>query len=250
MRVLVVGTVPPPGGELARSLGAFIARELCDDEVEVLSPDARSAAHGHANVHGPLLALALLVRAKRFDAVVVRIERDVPLAERCGRAYRAGTLVLLGWALSRYEQVTIILDAPAPIPGGLGGRATAGLWRRASRIIVGSEADRKELLAAPGVEPARIELSEPPSVMDAPIEVSWVRSSDTPTREEVLRVVRARAARERAANASLIELGATSPGPLPARLFGIDRRSLATAETAAVVARALYRRGRRLLGSS
>ena len=48
MRILVVGTLPPPGGDAARAL-ADAANLLRDEghDVELLSPDFRSASHRH-----------------------------------------------------------------------------------------------------------------------------------------------------------------------------------------------------------
>ena len=162
MRVLVVGTVPPPGGAAAmRLLGVVGERRADGDSVEIVSPDERSAAHRHARLAGPLLAVELAWSARRFDAVVLDLEPGLPLPGDAGRLLRALTLASLGEALRGYREVTVRLPSPIPIPGGVGGRPTRGLWSRCTLIVVQNEDDRARLLLAPGVSAERVKVEEP-----------------------------------------------------------------------------------------
>ncbi len=216
MRVLVVGTVPPPGGAGAQALARVAASLVASGEqVEVLSPDVRSAAHRSARLDGLFLALRLALAARRFDALVLRIEPGVPLAPTTGRGPRAAALAALGAATSLFGQVTLRLDTPVPIPGGLGGRATTRLWASATRIVVASEDDRDQILAAPGVLAERVEVEEPAPASHPVALQSWAVATDDRLRDSVLALVRARAARDRALNAARAELGGAplaSPG--------------------------------------
>ena len=144
MRVLVVGTLPPPGGASARELAAVAARRQADgDDVELLSPDPSSAVHRSRRLDGLFLACQLAWLSRRFDAVVLRVEDDLPCRRDMGRATRAAVLGALGFAVSRYGEVTLRLDSPVPLPGGVGGRAARRqLWAAADEIVVRSAADR------------------------------------------------------------------------------------------------------------
>ena len=159
MKVLVVGTLPPAGGARAAELGAYAA-SLIDvgDEVELLSPEHRSIAHASRRLDGLRLARELRRRSDEFDGLVLRIQSDLPMHPATGRVERALVLLALCAALRRYGHLTLFLDAPAPIPGGLGGRAAVGLWDRAEHIFVHSLEDRRQLLLVPGVDQARITL--------------------------------------------------------------------------------------------
>ena len=146
MRTLIVGTTPPPGGQAARELAAIAAaRTLAGDQVEVLSPDPRSAAHHTGNLGSVLLPFRLALLAPRFDALVVRIEPGLPFGSTAGRLLRGVTLMSLGWVVGMFDEVTLRLDSPIALPGGVGGRATSDLWRRATVIVVANEHDRQQL---------------------------------------------------------------------------------------------------------
>jgi hypothetical protein len=204
MRVLVVGTLPPPGGEAARAL-ADAANALRDEghDVELLSPDSRSAAHRHARLDGPLLAGWLAYLSPRFDAVLLRFEPGFPLRPHASRVTRAGTLLALGTALQRYSDVTIRFDGGPSIPRGLGGRAMEKVWQATTRIVVASEEKRAELIAASGLDGTAVTVStarkEPPRSANE----GWALAEEDELRVGVSARIRSRAAQARTADRAL-----------------------------------------------
>jgi len=178
----------------------------------VLSPDPVSAAHRHARLAGLGVAWQLARSAPRFDAVVLRIEPGLPFHERDGRAVRAAVLIALGLSLQPYRDVTIRLDSPVPVPGGLGGRPTRLMWKKASSIVVADEGDRAMLAVVPGVDLARVVLEDRGTDTDAG-EDRWPQSSDSDIRNAALSEVRRRAARDRAVARARAGIGA--PGEVP-----------------------------------
>ncbi|HUY06485.1 MAG TPA: hypothetical protein VMU99_04430 [Acidimicrobiales bacterium] len=220
MRVLVVGTVPPPGGKGAKELADVVAKRIEDgDEVEILSPDPRSAAHHTANLESLMLPLRLALLSSRFDALELRIETRLPFASEVHRALRAVTLFSLGVCFGMYSEVTLRLDSPIPLPGGVGGRATKDMWRRATRIIVANQEDYLRVLFAPGVTEERVEIVQPVVVEARPVEYSWPSPTEPDIRVRVLRSVRSRAEAERRANSARVDLGAKGIGPLSSTAF-------------------------------
>ncbi len=214
--VLVVGTVPPPGGEAAAVLGRLAAAMAASgDDVEVCSPDFRSAAHRQARLSGPLLAVRLVLFSKRHRRLVLRIEPGLPLRAEAGRLERTASLLALGAALARFDEVTLRLDSPVPIPGGLGGRATTALWSNASTIVVANEADRESLLAAEGVDASRV-VVEAAEATDRPAEREAWALPEGATREQILTVVRERAAADRSLNGARQILEAVPARPVVA----------------------------------
>jgi len=212
VRVLVVGTLPPPGGAAARELADLAAtRQAAGDEVELLSPDPASSAHRTRRLDGLFLAVELAWLSRRFDALVLRIEEDLPCGRDTGRVARAVVLGALGAAVSRYAEVTLRLDSPVPIPGGVGGRAARALWAAADAIVVRAAADRDELVPAPGVHPDRIVIEEHPPSLSAGVP-QWPESTDPELQTAVLEVVRTRAARDRAAVAARATLSVPATG--------------------------------------
>jgi hypothetical protein len=212
MKVLVVGTVPPPGGEAAERLAAVATALIASgDTVELLSPDARSAAHRSARLGGPLLAVELALRARRFDALVLNLEPGLPLTATADRATRGITLAALGLALRAYGQVTIRLPSPIPLPGGVGGRATQALWAAASRVVVENEDDRDRILLAPGIVAANVVVEAPPEPARGTTERGYggLAIDDGALRATVQSLVRARAASDRRVNRARAALGRT-----------------------------------------
>ncbi len=197
MRVLVVGTVPPARGSVSKPLGRAVV-ELLDagNDVEIWSPDGRSAAHRFAELDDLRLARALWGAARRYDSLVLGLETRLPLRHDAGRLERAVVLASLGAALRRFKQVTIRPVSPIAVPGGLGGRPALAVWNAAERIVVSSEKDRDDLLAVPGLDPARVALEPAPRPRAEPWSEGWALGA-SPTREAVSRLVRERADRDR-----------------------------------------------------
>ncbi|HVC25127.1 MAG TPA: hypothetical protein VND23_05165 [Acidimicrobiales bacterium] len=258
MKVLVVGTLPPPGGPSAKRLANLAAALVADGHVvETLSPDPRSASHSYLPLAGPMLAARVALRARRFDAIVLNLEPGLPLASAAGRLTRAVTLASLGEAMRGYTQVTIRLPNPIPIPGGVGGRASRALWERATSVVLEHPDDLDRMLAAPGISVERIVVDVPGTSGTASDEPSWrkLTGSEANLREAVQTVVRARAARDRVVNGARSELGAiaalatpgdpfaaTAPARLAARPVEIARLVLARSRRIAVRWRARRRR--------
>jgi hypothetical protein len=218
MRVLVVGTLPPPGGEPARAL-ADAANALRDDgnDVELLSPDHRSAAHRHARLDGPLLAAWLAYLSPRFDAVYLRFEPGFPLRPHTSRAMRAASLFALGAALQRFDDVTVRFDGGPSIPLGLGGRAMQKVWEATTRIVA-AEDKRDELIVASGLDPGSVSVSTPRGEARRRAHEGWAIADDEELRVGVSARVRARADQTRAAERALggfvSDANATSRSPL------------------------------------
>ncbi len=220
MRVLVVGTVPPPGGSVAKELAGIAAeRSETGDEVCVFSPDPRSAAHYTGNLRDLLLPIRLALLSPKFDALVLRIEAGLPLGEQTNRLVRAATLFSLGLVVRMFSEVTLRLDSPIPLPGGIGGRATTDLWKGATSIVVANEEDRQRMLAAPGVDPERVEIAVPMVVTIERSDDAWPNATTTDLREQVLERIRRRTRAERRANSARVDLGAVGVGPLTSTTF-------------------------------
>ena len=197
MRFLVVGAVPPARGAASRPLGRAVV-ELMDEghEVEIWSPDGRSAAHRFEEFDDLRLAWLLLKASRRFEGLVLGLESRLPLRHDAGRIERAVVLGGLAAALRRYDRVTIRPISPIAMPGGLGGRPALAVWTRAERIVVSSELDRNQLLAVPGIDPSCIVYEPEPPARQPSWNEGWAIGG-APTREAVLKLVRERADRDR-----------------------------------------------------
>ena len=236
MRILIVGTVPPPGGDAAFALAEIATTLLAEGhEIELLSPDSRSAAHRSARLEGPLFALRLMWLSRRFEAVVLHFEPGLPLGPRAGRLWRAVTLASLAAALRMFSESTIRFDAASPIPGGIGSRAMGAVWSNASHVVLASEGDRDRLIATWGLPEERVTVAIGRQTPRATVPEGWAVGDDGDQRIEVLELVRARATHDRAARAARVALGGVI-GPSPASPFGAGGRP---ALDAANVGRAL-----------
>ena len=243
MSILVVGTVPPPGGDAAFALAEIATTFLSEGhDVELLSPDDRSAAHRSARLEGPLVALRLAWRSRRFEAVVFHFENHLPLGPGAGRLWRAVTLTTLAAALRMYEESTVLFDATSPIPGGIGSRAMGEIWSAASHVVVGTEKDRDQLISIWDVPEERVSVAPERPVVRKAVPEGWAVSDDEDPRTEVLELVRARATYDRAAMAARVTLGG-SIGPAPESPFGGSKRRAIDPEA---VARGVVALGRRL----
>lgn len=195
MRVLVVGSLPPPVDERAKSLLRAVA-DLADggDVVETAALSPVAAAHRYLGAPG-LVACARVARlAPRYDAVVVQFEPGLPVRKTAGQLERAACLLALFVALRRAHVLTLRLHGADDLPGGAGGRAAELLWRRADRVVAGSEVVAA-LLGATGVEPSVVDVEA--TVPEAPPDDGgWGEGADA-SAERVLALVRERAAHER-----------------------------------------------------
>lgn len=193
MRILVVGTVPPPGGDAAFAL-AVEAMRLQDEghDVEVLSPDVRASAHYHARLEGFFLPFRLAAASRRFDGLLLRLQPNLPFRPATHRLERALLGGALAWAVRGFREVTVWTDSPMPIPGGPGGRTVAGLWEKASRIVVGSEDDRLQLLAVPGMGPERVQVAQVVQAAEEEVFEGWP-AGGADVRADILDLVRTRA---------------------------------------------------------
>ncbi len=151
MKILVVGSLPPPECARAEALRAEVVWLLSEGHtVEVVAPDPVATAHRYMTTGGIAGCLRLATMVSGFDSVVVQLRPGLPVRERAGRLERALSLVALSFAVRRGRQVAIRLERPDDLPGGPGGRAALLLWRSAERIVVGGDDQRAAFVAAVG----------------------------------------------------------------------------------------------------
>lgn len=199
MRVLLVGSLPPPATERSRALLAEVLRlRRQGDSVEVLSPTRDTVAHRYLELGGPGAALEIALAARRADRVVVELRPGFPFEETGGRARRAVGLCALaaGLAAARAD-VTLRLHSIHDLPGGPGGRAADVLFKVADRVEAGDESTLAELSAVLGAEGRVLCLAAPPLPPPSKGEPDGRLAGDASV-EAVTALVRARAAGERA----------------------------------------------------
>jgi hypothetical protein len=198
MRVLVVGSLPPPDGDRARALRSEVARLLGEGHtVEVVAPNPLATAHRYLGPAGIVGCIRLATMAGGYDAVVVQVEPGLPVRARAGRLERALSWFSFSFALRRAHNVEIRLECEADLPGGPGGRAALQAWRSADRIVVGGEDQRSGFLLAVGRAGDRsVVISPPVQPLDTDEVGGWGEGADA-SAENVLELVRSRAARER-----------------------------------------------------
>ncbi|MHB1508682.1 MAG: hypothetical protein ACYCST_08615 [Acidimicrobiales bacterium] len=204
MKVLVVGSVPPPPGSHRDDLLGEVLR-LRDEghDVDVVSLNRLGAAHRYLSAPGALVGLEVGLLARRAGAVVLQIEPGLPVRHSAGRLERSLALLLLAAALRIVPEVTLRLDSLDDLPGGQGGRAAIELWKAADSIEVADEAIRSTLdeilgplgskvVVTPGfVEATRGAVPCDPAALDG-----WSDGALT-TASQVQAAVRARAAAQR-----------------------------------------------------
>ena len=221
MRVLIVGTVPPPGGDSGLALAELAIALLAEGhDVELLSPDNRSAAHRSARLQGPVFALRLAWLSRRFEAIVLHFEAGLPVGDRAGRLWRAATLTLVAAALRMFRESTVRFDGASPIPGGIGSRGMGEIWSVVTHVVVGNEDDRNEVVSTWGLPEERVTVA--PARVASPVAVprGWAVKNAADPRTEVLELVRARAAHARAARAARVALGGAIGTPLASPFTG------------------------------
>jgi hypothetical protein len=157
MKVLVVGSLPPPLTERSRSLLAAVLRYRREGaEVCVLSPSQESVAHENLAMSGPMSTLEIARAARGADIAVVQLEPGIAVDEFATRAGRAIGLGGLTLALRRAGcEVVLRLHSLEELPLGVGGRAARELFSLAGRIEVGSDETGATLAAAFGSEVAK-----------------------------------------------------------------------------------------------
>ena len=242
MRVLIVGTVPPPGGDSALALAELASALFAEGhDVELLSPDNRSAAHRSARLQGPVFALRLAWLSRRFEAIVLHFEAGLPVGDRAGRLWRVATLTLVAASLRMFRESTVRFDGAAPIPGGIGSRGMGEIWSVATHVVLGNDEDRDEVVSTWGLPEGRVTVV--PARVASPVAVprGWAVKDAADPRTEVLELVRARAAHARAARAARVALGGAIGSP-PGSPFTGERGQVVDAVAFTRAVRVLGRR--------
>jgi hypothetical protein len=202
MKVLVVGSLPPPERRRAEALRAEVLELVAEGHtVEIVAPDPVATAHRYLSVRGIPGCLQLATMVSGFDSVVAQLQAGLPVRLRAGKVERAVSLFAFSFALGRARQVVIRLESLDDLPGGPGGRAAFSVWRRAERIVVGDDDQRAKFLAGVGKRAERLRVIAARKDEAVPDEGGWGEESET-SLENVLALVRSRAALERRALAS------------------------------------------------
>ena len=200
MRVLVVGSLPPPESTRAEALREEVVGLLAEGHtVEVVASDPVATAHRYMTTGGIPGCVRLATMVPGFDSVVVQLHPGLPVRERAGRLERELSLVALSLALRRARRVVLRLERLDDLPGGPGGRAALLLWHSAERIVVGGDDQRAGFVAAVGrpEESLVIGLAREHGVHEVDADDGgWGEGTDV-SAENVLELVRKRAARER-----------------------------------------------------
>lgn len=198
MRVLVVGSLPPP--ESARSLSlrsAVVALAAAGHSVEVVAPDPVATAHRYLVMTGIPGCIQLATLTKGFDSVLVQVQPGLPVRARAGRLERELSLRAFGLALRRAAHVVVRIEDPSDLPGGASGHAASLAWRCCERIELATEQLQQQFVAEAGQKVAPlVSCSGGAGVVDQ-LEDGW-GEADELSREDVLGMVRSRSARERA----------------------------------------------------
>jgi len=249
MRVLVVGSLPPPDCARAKGLRHEVARMVAEGHtVELVAPNPVATAHRYLTPPGIPGCVLLATMVRGYDSVVVQLEPGLPVRARAGRLERALSLLALSFALRRAGDVVIRLECLDDLPGGPGGRAASEVWRKAARIEVAGEDVLAAFAKAVGTSTAARAVSDSRSHEVDPDEGGWGEGADA-SAENVLGLVRVRAARERreladsgtahvagwerlpAPGVTRIEFGSGLLPPEPSRgLGGLARSALAAAD--------------------
>ncbi len=199
MRVLVVGSYPPPARREAHATIATVQRLGAEgDDVDVLSAGG-SAARLRGPISGPLGAWGTWKLGRHYDAVVVQVESGAPLRMVHGRSARLDRLVdCLAWgcALRGLRHVTLVVSDTDVVPRSIGGRTGRFLWTAADRLIVASEHGRRRLVDEGGAPESRVELPPATPVVDRPERDAWDGVADA---DDVMGRIRRRAAEDRRA---------------------------------------------------
>lgn len=222
MRVLAVGSVPPPRAEHRQALlEAVLDLRAAGHEVQVLSLDPVSAAHRFLVGPGLPAAVEVGLLARSADAIVLQLEPGLPVRRGAGRLERSLALLTLAAMLRRHGEVTVRLHRLDDLPGGPGGRAAAQLWKVASRLEVGDSAVAEQLAVLMPDLAGRLTVVTDTAASCTPSEPQeaaldrWGSGADA-TAAAVQAAVRRRAAADRRALA--IRGGAARGGPARTRV--------------------------------
>ena len=199
MRVLVVGSYPPPARKESRRTVATVHRlGAAGDHVDVLSTPG-SAAQLRGPIAGPLGALAAWKHGRRYDAVVVHVEDGSPLRTVHGRRARVDRVVdcfAWGLALRGLSDVTLVVPDTGVVHRSVGGRTGRFLWTAADHLLVSNEHDRRRLVDEGGAVEAHVELAASTTGVERSAEDGW---GDVSGAAAIMDRVRRRAAEDRRA---------------------------------------------------
>jgi hypothetical protein len=201
MKVLVIGSVPPPtGGHRAALLAEVLRLRRQGHDTEIVALDHLATAHRYLAGPGLIAVGEIALLARRADAVIVQLEAGLPVRRSAGRGERALALTALAAVLRRCPDVTLRMQNRDDMTRGLGGRPATELWKVARRIEVGDEAMRVELAALLGPLGDRVSIATDRSDVALPLTAGlggWGDGADA-TAAHVQAIVRVRAAAERA----------------------------------------------------
>jgi hypothetical protein len=199
VRVLVVGSYPPPAhGEANRVVATVHRLGAQGDDVDVLSRRG-SAAQLRGSITGPMGAFLAWWHGRRYDAVVLHVESAGPLRVSHGRRARVDRLVdCLTWglALRAIGEVTMVVPDTDVIPRSVGGRSGRFLWTAADHLLVTSERGLRRLVDEGGAIEANVEL---PAVAATPGRRTNDGWGDVTDAADVMARVQERAAEDRRA---------------------------------------------------
>ena len=161
MKILVVSPYPPaPDGIASYAVQSVAALRSAGHDVEVLSPGP-SAAHHHLDLVGPRGALALAKRLRAYDRVIVQFHPDFfypqPMTAQ-GWAIESAALAAAFRAAKNVQVVVHEIDYRTGRGRGPLALASRALWAAVDQILVHTEGERADFIAAFGVKPARVAL--------------------------------------------------------------------------------------------
>jgi len=202
VRVLVVGSLPPPECARTEALRTEVIGLLAEGHtVEVVAPDAVAVAHRYMTTAGIPGCVRLATMVSGFDSVVLQLQPGLPVRVGAGRWERDLSLVALSFALRRGRKVVIRLENLADLSADPGGRAALLVWRRAERIVFGDEDQQAAFVAALGRPVERLVMgsSRTHGAQEVDADDSGWGDGANASTESILELVRKRAARERRA---------------------------------------------------
>lgn len=199
MRVLVIGSYPPPAhGESHRTVATVHRLGAQGDHVDVLSRRG-SASQLRGEIAGPAGAFHAWWRGRTYEAVVVQVESGSPLRVSHGRRARIDRAVdCLAWglALRLLHDVTLVVPDTDVVPRSIGGRTGRFLWTAADHLLVASEHGRRRLIDEGGADEARVELPAAAPSVERPADEGWDDVTDV---ADVMDRIKTRAAEDRRA---------------------------------------------------